>query len=150
MKTLHTKSGQKILVDDQSLPVLERYTWHIDSRGYPATNINGRKIRMHKLLLKEAKIVDHINRNKLDNRLENLREATHSQNTLNREAIPTKKACPYKGVHKTASGKWQAMIWYKGKNYGLGSYSTPEEAALVYNSKAQELYGNDAYLNQIA
>jgi hypothetical protein len=157
MKTILTKKTEKILVSDIDYAELSNYTWHVDSNGYAGTNIKlnedtskrQRKVRMHQLILPEAELVDHINRNKLDNRRSNLRSANNSQNTVNRSAATTKKASLYKGVHKTASGSWQAMIWYKGKNYGLGSYKTPEEAALVYNMKAEVLYGDYAFINVI-
>lgn len=41
------------------------------------------------------------------------------------------------------------MIWTNRKNIGFGSYETEEEAALVYNAKALELFGPDAYLNVV-
>jgi len=69
--------------------------------------------------------LDHINRNPLDNRIENLREATARQNMLNKDV---NKKIP--GV----IGKFifSARIFYKGKRHYYGPYATPEEAQQVY------------------
>lgn len=75
---------------------------------------------------------------------------TPSINSQNSSVKKTKKASKYKGVHKTANGKWQPQIWLNGKNVGFGSYSTQEEAAIVYNKKAIEFFGPDACVNQIS
>lgn len=56
----------------------------------------------------------------------------------------------YKGVNRNDNGKkWRSIIEYKGKKYNLGVYDIEEEAALAYNNKAIELWGNDCYLNKI-
>lgn len=93
--------------------------------------------------------VDHINRDKTDNRLCNLRLATHGQNSANVPVKKNKKNSKYKGVQRTASGKYQACIWFNKKNHALGSFETEEEAALKYNEKAKELQGDFAYQNVI-
>ena len=156
--SLNAETGHKEFMGgliDSNVQGLNAITWHI-SRRYIKTSIKYGLTPLHKVVLALHGIdipngmqVDHINRNKLDNRLSNLRVVTPTQNNLNKPAATTKKASAYKGVHKTASGSWQAMIWYKGKNYGLGSYKTPEEAALAYNIKAKELYGDYAFINLI-
>lgn len=158
MKIILTNKGEEILVSDLDYEKLMKYTWYIDSKGYPSTNVKAskeagtkqRKLRMHKLLLTDAQVVDHINRNKLDNRRSNLRSVTTNQSNANRAAFSSKKASSYKGVHRTASGKWQAMLWHEGKNHGLGSYDTPEEAALAYNAAAKQLRGDHTFLNDIS
>jgi hypothetical protein len=61
----------------------------------------------------------------------------------------TAKFSKYKGVHRTASNKFQAMIWYDNKNHGLGSFNTEKEAAKRYNKEALKIFGNFAALNII-
>jgi hypothetical protein len=93
------------------------------------------------------RICDHKDRNKLNNTKDNLRPCTMEENSSN--SGPRNKASGLKGVHRTASGKWQAMIWHDGKNHGIGSFDTCREAAIAYNKKAIELKGEFAYQNVV-
>ena len=89
------------------------------------------------------KEVDHKDRNKLNNRIENLREATRSQNMQNRSAWG-KGSSKYLGVC-SFRGKWKVEI--QGKHIGM--FSDEKIAALTYNEAAQKLYGEFANLNII-
>ena len=91
--------------------------------------------------------IDHINHNKLDNRICNLRECTRSQNQANRLPYKNHK---YKGIcFEKRLGKYQAQIKHNYKLYYLGLFDTPEAAARAYNAKALELFGEFAYLNEV-
>jgi hypothetical protein len=78
-----------------------------------------------------SKFIDHINGNKHDNRIENLREATQSQNQQNR-GLNKNNTSGVKNVywHKKTQ-KWIADLRYNGKKKNFGSYSTLEEAKKV-------------------
>lgn len=78
--------------------------------------------------------IDHKNTNKSDGRWENLREATHSQNMVNRKY--PKRDLP-RGVYKTLSGRFEAKI----NRDCLGTYNTPQEASQVFKQAAIERYG---------
>ena len=85
--------------------------------------------------------IDHINNDRLDNRIENLRDVTPQQNSFNRR----RKVCNssgYKGVtfHKRDK-KWQATIEYNGKTRFLGYFSKPEDAHKAYCNAAEKAYG---------
>ena len=85
--------------------------------------------------------IDHINRNPSDNRWENLREVTHSQNMKNLP-IPKTNKSGYKGVSWHAIGKkWQAHIKANGVNYYLGLFNTAEDAAKAYIEASKKLHG---------
>lgn len=80
--------------------------------------------------------IDHINNNKNDNRIENLQLLTNRQNTskgykLKRNNYPT-------GVYKHGNN-YQARIWINGKSIILGTYSTPEVAAQLYQEALANL-----------
>jgi len=93
-------------------------------------------------------VVDHINQNKLDNRVVNLRDTTYSINGYNRTTKPSKTG--YKGVYKKNDrNKYYAVIHYNRKRYSSIGYETAKEAAIEYNRIALELYGNNAILNNI-
>jgi hypothetical protein len=58
-------------------------------------------------------------------------------NTANSKPQGTRK---YKGVHKHHN-KWRSLIGFNGKSIHLGLFDTPEQAAIAYNNKATELFG---------
>jgi hypothetical protein len=87
--------------------------------------------------------VDHINGNSLDDRIENLREATVIENAWNHKKRKRIIDLPM-GVRNMANGKFQARISYKGKQLHLGVFDTPNEAKAVYEKKRKELYGKFA------
>lgn len=87
--------------------------------------------------------IDHIDNDKQNNTISNLREITHRANMGRMPKTPGKGSSPYKGISRTRSNRWQA---YCAKNY-LGTYTTPEEAARAYDAGALEYYGPLAWLN---
>lgn len=92
--------------------------------------------------------IDHINRDKLDNRIENLRLATAAQNSHNsRQAGGNSK---YKGVYKAgwAENKWFAKMTFGGKQMYFGTHSTEEDAARAINKAYLEYHGEYANLNE--
>jgi len=90
------------------------------------------------------KEIDHINGNKSDNRIENLRDATHCQNMMNIKKYSLNTS-GYKGVrlHKKAK-KWIAEIKQNNKYHYLGLFDCPKKAYEVYCNKALELHGEFA------
>ena len=93
--------------------------------------------------------IDHVNQIKTDNRIENLRVCTASQNRGNVGLLSSNRS-GYKGVSlNTRSGKYHAQIKIKGKQTYLGRYDTPEEAAARYNEVAQKYFGEFAFLNPL-
>jgi hypothetical protein len=90
--------------------------------------------------------IDHIDRDKDNNRFSNLREATNSQNITNR--VSTSNTSGYRGVswiedHK----KWKATLKADHKVYNLGYFDTAEEAAHRYDRAAKEYQGEFAIFN---
>lgn len=89
------------------------------------------------------KYVDHVNGDEGDNRIGNLRLATHSQNCINRR-IP-RNTSGYRGVSWDASKrKWKAAITYDGKQRVIGLFDSAQAAAGAYNAKAREVHGEFA------
>jgi len=109
-------------------------------------------IRMHRVILermgfKDFAMVDHINRNGLDNRRCNLRSATNRQSNYNRNKRKD-NASGYIGV-SWYRGKWHTQIQVNRKNIYLGPYDDPKEAARVYNKAAVKYRGKFVVLNVI-
>lgn len=84
-------------------------------------------------------VVDHINDNPTDNRLENLQVITHRENAYKTQGKYTSK---YKGVHwHKASNKWTSSISINGKVKYLGLFINEEEASEIYQNKIKEIIG---------
>lgn len=85
--------------------------------------------------------IDHINHNKSDNRIKNLREATPQQNQFNKK-ITTRNTSGFKGVSfHNLTKKWRAAININKKTKYLGEFNSPEEASFAYNSMAKKIHG---------
>lgn len=105
---------------------LNRYT------GYMGTTINGKNISLHRAAFIISYgytpiSVDHINGFKTDNRLCNLREATISQNNMNR-GVQSNNSSGFKGLHKIKNGRWRARIHIGRKEIHLGYFVEKEDA----------------------
>ncbi len=148
LRTNHHVKLCEVLVDLEDVQMLLKHRWNYSHTGYAMSTLIG---CMHTLLLKQPKhlMCDHINRNKLDNRKSNLRPATISQNNQN-TGIKSTNTSGYKGVYfRKDTKKWVARVTNGKDIYNLGCFTTPEDAALVYNAKAKELFGEFAYLNEV-
>jgi hypothetical protein len=118
--------------------------------GYVVIRINNNLYKAHRLAWLYTHgnwpqdQIDHINGDRKDNRIENLRQCSMSQNQWN-EKLSINNASGYKGVrfHK-ASNKYGAQIGHNNKQIHLGLYTTPEEAHAAYCAKAAELFGEYA------
>ncbi len=91
--------------------------------------------------------IDHCNVNTLDNRVNNLREATRSQNKANRRVLKTNRT-GLKGVEDTgrlsAAKRYRARIMVNGKTTNLGYFTTPELAHVAYAKAAVKYFGEFA------
>jgi hypothetical protein len=148
------------LVDDHDYGYLNQWKWHAvtNERGkiYYATrtarkrdNRNLKRIRMHREILNppDNTQVDHIDENGLNNQRYNLRVCTNQQNQMNRGPVPN-TISKYKGVTwYRPTEKWKAQIKIDSKNYHLGYFHSETDAAMAYDKRAIEVFGNFAYLN---
>jgi hypothetical protein len=142
---MHNQAGAvtgKCLVDDEDWQAAERCSWHLESQGYPATNTNGTKLRMHKFLKSDAPMQDHISRDKLDNRRSNLRDTTTGANSQN-ASKRANASSQYWGVGWQSKGRvWFASIKKDKITYWLCSFLNEEGAARAYDDKAVQLYAH--------
>lgn len=93
--------------------------------------------------------IDHKNKDQLDNKWDNLRLATRSQNQMNR-GLQSNNTSGYKGVvwHKIIK-KWVARIKIDNKTKHLGCFTSPEEAFVAYCEAAKVLHGEFASLDRV-
>jgi hypothetical protein len=134
MKEIKLSNGMSTIVDDSDYDWLMKvgHSWSFDRYAYFSKRRKGkrRSVRMHRLIARKmfgeipnGLDVDHINRDKLDNRRDNLRLLTRSQNCLNRDFDR-----PYRGVYwDKARSRWKAHIAHKD----LGRFDDPRDASKV-------------------
>ena len=139
-------------LDDLSLVSDKKWQAKYSKGNWYASHSSARgEIFMHNLILGRIKNleVDHRNQNGLDNRRENLRHATKSQNRAN-VSLRKDNSSGYKGVSLYGpTGKWKAYIQENGKQKHLGFFKDSIEAAKAYNREAKRIFGEFAWLNQI-
>lgn len=117
---------------------------------YAVAKIDGRVTQLHVLVngTPLGMDTDHINGRSLDNRRENLRTATRSQNTANGRKTSKSTSSRYRGVSwKAAHGGWHASIRVRGRTRHLGVFATEDEAAAAYDAAAHENFGPFARFN---
>ena len=153
--------GKYTIVDPQRYEELAKYKWFAvrSESGYYALRMTKAKkgsgvrqkgVRMHRVILKptKGKFIDHINHNGLDNRRANLRICTAQQNTWNKRKQRGNYSSKYKGVTWLRSeNKWQVRIVCNGKRIFIGYFDDEKAAAMAYDDKAKELFGEYAALN---
>lgn len=163
MKTIELTKGKIALVDDEDFERVSKLKWYpVCGARYASTvlyrylgkykyqHIN---IRLHRFIMgltqRDIMDVDHINHNGLDNRKTNLRICSRSQNSAN-SRLSKDSTSGFKGVYWHAPRrKWRARICKDGKRINLGTFADKKDAALAYNNKAMELFGEFACLNKI-
>lgn len=132
-----------LIVDIEDFERYSDYKFYTAS-GYVCVAPETQKVLLHRLIV-DFEIVDHINRNKLDNRKANLRSATHGQNMINSGLRKDNKS-GYKGVYLN-NKSYEVQITSNGKRVYIGVYKTAVEAALAYDEAAKKYHGEFAYLN---
>lgn len=121
---------------------------HVDNSGYVRITINGRRFLAHRLawlyVYEEwpKDRLDHKNRNRSDNRWDNLRAANDAQNVMNRN-VKKDNFLGIKGIRLHECGKYQARIFANGK-FRTRVCNSLEEAISIYKSMASEEFGDFA------
>jgi len=162
MKTIPLTQGKVALVDDGDFEIVNKYNWFFSPTGtgyahhtvYMGYKKSPTAIQMHRLIMAppEGMFVDHINHDTLDNRRQNLRLCTRTENLRNQKGYKRRVNLELegiKGVGKTKWGGYVATIYRDGKNRSLGTYKTIPEAAEAYNKAAREHHGAFAVLNEV-
>jgi hypothetical protein len=144
MKRVQIKHKGSIVyayVDDVDFLRVSGYTWWVKENNYVYTNSRGRKNRtsiyLHRLITdaEDGQEVDHVNHNPLDNRRQNLRLCTKSQNGVNRQK---------RGGVTRFKNMWRARIKKDQKELHLGIFKTKNEALSARLYAERSLFGNFA------
>lgn len=148
---LKYKGKTKIMkVDYDDWQKFKDLKWILNSKGYcrrhvPATNINKRKNQyFHRAILNitdSTIIIDHINRDSLDNRQANLRKTSIQINRLNSK-LNSNNTSGFRGVSKNKIGTYRASLRVNNKTLNLGDYKTAEEASKVHTVNYKKYFGH--------
>lgn len=144
-----TSNGVEILIDPEDFQKIKKYSWCISKTGYAVANINGKVTKMHRYIMGENDskiIIDHINRNKLDNRKNNLRRCTAKENSRN-TTVSKNNPTGYLGVSLTAQGKFRARIMVDRKEIWLGTYNNINDAIKARKTGEKYYFGEFAPLD---
>ena len=133
-----------LTIVDDSWAHLLRYTWRVCKDGYAFRRKSGNRIFLHHIVMGEplalGLVRDHINRNKLDNRLSNLRWVTVAENAQNR-TVSVRNVTGFRGVFADATtGRYRARIQKGGKSVVDKWFKTAVEAdAFLRSCRTQHL-----------
>jgi len=156
LKVKMINTDEFVLFDNKDTSVVEGIRWHhLKSKKTNTSYARCTKTKKlaHEIILgkKPGLVIDHINRNGLDNRRTNLRHVTQSQNKLNSKQYKNNKS-GFRGVWFDKNhNKWRASITVDGKAIKLGSFVDSErgkeQAAKAYDKAAKKKFGKFAQLN---
>lgn len=152
---MYTTKGEQFLVDLDDFEKVNKYYWGKDNDGYfvHGFKINGKnkKIRLHRFIMNcpDNMVVDHIHgkESRFDNRKENLRLATVSENGMNRD-LGKNNTSGVTGVtwHKQLK-KWIVRIQVAGKRISLGTFNNLDNAIAVRKQAEEKYFGEWSYDN---
>ena len=168
MKSIVLADGKHAKVDDGDHAWLMAFgSWSFYKKGgyaYSRVHQGGqgagayKHVPMHRLVAIKHSIVpddpkvlvDHRDRDKLNNQTANLRPANRSQNGANRTKPKSKSMSAYKGVSlDKGKGKYRAVIMVNYKRIHLGWFGNARDAAKAYNEAALKHFGDFAVLNDV-
>ena len=140
-----TAKRERFVIDTEMLYEVEKFSWCVGKTGYLVANIRNRVVKLQRYLLEvdDREIaVDHINGDRMDNRLCNLRKCTRRENSYNAKVLPSQLGIT--GVRRTENGKYRAEICHNFKNIYLGRFNTLEEAIKVRQEAELKYFGEFA------
>lgn len=145
-----TNCNEVVLLDEADYLEYKMYYWSKGSGGYAvkAFRVGSNRWRpkaLHKFLMGDLGIVDHINGDRLDNRRANLRVTNRTGNNRN-TGKKKNGTSSFKGVGRYR-GRWRARIMVNRKEIHLGAFLNEQQAALAYNKAAMMYFGEFARVN---
>lgn len=133
--TNERQPGTEFIFSLRDKELIAPYRWNMEKLGYVRTKVLAKILRAHILILgeKDGFIVDHINRNRADNRRENLRHISYRENAINSNKCDIKLANNFLGVVKK-QGSYEAHVHIGNRKRLVKTFKDPLIAALCYDS----------------
>lgn len=139
----HADGSLLFFTNKSNKEIVSKFNWGKMADGYSATRVNGKTCAIHRLLTSapDGTVVDHINRNKKDNRNENLRITDKSINAFNAKRRTTNKSGRTGVWFRRDTQRWAAEIKKDGKKHSLGCFATFSEAVQAREDGERFFYG---------
>lgn len=140
-------NGYQILIDKEDMEKISKYRWRVDKNtGYIYSDFIGKKVYLHRYIMdihtdKSGRVVDHVNRDKRDNRKENLRIVTQAENLRNLSILSNSNT-GYRNIYKKGK-KFCLMSNYNGKVTYFGTFQTIQDALNAKVNIWRDLWGLD-------
>ena len=138
---------ETVIIDTEDIERIKKHKWNQQNNGKHIEGyVNGKVIQLHRFIMNEDKdgiIIDHINRNPLDNRKCNLRRCNSQQNCCNRKTH-NKNKLKVKNVRQRKDGKYEVNICKNYKQIYIGVYDSLEEAIVERDKALKKLHGEFA------
>ena len=154
MKLIPLTQGKFTIVDDEDYDYLMQWKWCTNTNNntfYAVRMYKDIHYSMHRVIMKvinQLEYIDHLDFNGLNNQKSNLRKVTCSENMQN---MRIRGLIKYRGVSLAKSNRCQVRVKHKYKSYYVGVFPNTAcghlLAALAYDTKALELFGNNVVLN---
>ena len=131
-----------MIIDREGWEKIKRLNSRVSRFGnYAALYVAGKVKLIHRLLIPGSPHVDHINGNGLDNRAENLRPCSPSENGRNRNKLNVNNTSGVRGVNfRKDTGKWSAQLMLNGINVSLGCFPTKKEAEAARLAAERDMF----------
>jgi len=129
-----TIKDESFYIDKNDYNKVRKYRWFLNTQKYPEARKNGKPIRLHRYLLDMNedftydRVVDHIDRNPCNNRMNNLRIVSQAENTRNRCMGSNNTSSAFNVFWGSNIGAWRASRVVNGVKYNVGNFNTIEEA----------------------
>ena len=148
---MYTRKGEPFYVDLEDFWRVRDVCWHINKHGYLQGKMNGKMVLLHRMIMNFPENLDvdhrHGEKTKNDNRKENLRIATTSQNTMNSK-LRSNNTSGYTGVcWNKKEQKWIAQLQIKRKSLCHKRCNTFEEAVKARKEAEEKYFGEWSYNN---
>ena len=156
-RRIYLDEGKWTILDQEDYCRYAGFKWCIGGekkrcyavRGTMVDPDNIKIVRLHRLIMNapDGVLVDHRNGDSFDNRRDNLRLATRSQNACNARKRKNSSS-RFVGIHwDKQTGRWKAQIRAQGKDIWLGRFDNEIDAARAYDAAAKKYHGEFARLN---
>lgn len=148
----YTLKNETFIIDRDDFELVSGFYWRPRSEGYFYTISNKKLILLHRLIASadDSLLVDHINHDLSDNRKNNLRCVTRSQNGCNKKTRDDSSTGVPGVWFRKDNRKWRAVITINQKRYNLGTYDNMDDAVAARKAAEEKYFGEYSYDNSIA
>lgn len=145
---LYDKNGDeksRAIIDVDKVDLIKKYKWCEDSCGYAKTEIDGSRMALHRFLMNPPMDmqVDHINRNRLDCRIKNLRICSQKDNNKN-NTVKANSKTQERGIYLDIYNKYESYITVDKKKIHLGRFEKIEDAISARKEGENKYFGEFA------